>query len=76
MRIAEIFVLQMLHLHGPDNRVIEINPNEVVSLREPRGDKEHHYHPSTKCVIFTADGKFNAVVETCEAVEGMLSNVR
>jgi hypothetical protein len=57
--------LALVALTGPGGQVIEINPAEIVSLREPRGD---HFDKDVHCLIHTSDGKFIAVLETCQAV--------
>jgi hypothetical protein len=71
MFIAEMLALQLVHFTGPDKQLIEINPDEVVSIREPR-DSEQHFHEHVNCLIFTSDGKFSGVVEECSAVEQKL----
>jgi hypothetical protein len=62
---------RLILLHGPGGQEIEINPNEIVSLREPRGEAEGHVSKEVRCMVNTVDGKFSAVVETCATVRGM-----
>jgi hypothetical protein len=57
---------------GPENQHIKINADDVVSLREPRG--ADHFAPGTKCLVFTADGKYIGVRETCTEVFLLLSH--
>ena len=66
-------VLHLVPLHGPDNQFIEINPQEIVSLREPR-DTEQHLHPDVRCLVLTTDGKFVGVTETCQRVEELIED--
>ena len=62
--LAIITALKLVVFHGPDGHLIEINPDEVVSLREPR-EMERHFHKEIRCLIFTSDGKFTGVTEDC-----------
>ena len=56
----------VLHkLTGPDNQAIYVNPQAIVSLRAPRSADTAG--PHTRCVIHTVDGKFIAVIQTCES---------
>lgn len=65
-----IFVAAFILLHGPGGQVIAINPGEIVTLREPRSG-EDHFHKEVRCIVTTADGKYSAVVETCNRVSEM-----
>lgn len=65
-----VLVLRLIELHGPGGQFVEINPEEIVSLREPRaGD---HFAFGIKCLIFTSDGKYTGVIETCAQVAEMV----
>ena len=63
-------VLYLIVLHGPGGQEIVLNPKEIVTLREPRGD-EGHVSGEIHCIINTVDGKFSAVVESCTLVREM-----
>jgi hypothetical protein len=65
--LAFLAAFKLVELTGPDKQIIEVNPEHVVQIREPRGN-ETHFHPEIKCLIFTTDGKFTGVIETCEVV--------
>ena len=65
-----ITLLGFVLLTGPGGQVIAVNPTEIVSLREPRGD---NFDKDVHCLIHTADGKFIAVIETCEVVRGKIT---
>jgi hypothetical protein len=67
--IIEI-LFRLIVLHGPGGQVIQVNPDAIVSMRVPRGD-EGHLQAGAKCIVNTADGKFSAVIETCQAVREM-----
>jgi hypothetical protein len=69
--IAEMLALHLIRLIGTDGELIEINPEEVVSVRAP-GTVAGHLHPRTRCVIYTTDGKFISVQNECEEVQKKL----
>lgn len=58
--------LSVISLTGPDEQSITIVPGNIVSMREPRSTE--HFARGIKCLINTVDGKFTAVVETCDVV--------
>ena len=64
MITAILIAFHLVRFTGPDDQLIEINPDEVVALREPR-DTEQHFHNKVNCLIFTSDGKFVGVIEDC-----------
>jgi len=65
---ASHYATHLIILHGPDGQIIAVNPLEVITVRTPRGEIQKHFHSSTKCLVFTADGKFVAVTEECQVV--------
>jgi hypothetical protein len=71
MRVVILVAFHLVRFTGPDNQLIEINPDEVVAIRTPR-DSEQHFHQKVACLIFTSDGKFVGVIETCEEVNRRL----
>jgi hypothetical protein len=71
MQLAAAFIaIHLVVFTGPDHQAVEINPQEVASIREPRGTE--HFASGTHCLIFTTDGKFTAVVQTCQQVHERL----
>jgi hypothetical protein len=62
-----ILVTSLITVTGPDKQPIELNPVDVVSLREPSGRVSPHQ--SVNCLIFTLDSKFIGVIETCAEVK-------
>jgi hypothetical protein len=62
--------LELITVTGPDNQVIQLNPNVIVSLRAPRVGE--HFAPGTNCLIHTSDGKIVVVKETCAQVDNLL----
>ena len=63
-------MLTLIVLTGPDGQRIYVNPAEVVSVRGPRG--EGHFASDIHCLVGTVDGKFIAVVESCDIVKSKL----
>lgn len=59
--------VKLIMLVGPDKQLVEINPEKIVSLRAPR--IVEHFARETRCLVFTSDGKFIAVRETCREVQ-------
>ena len=65
------FVFAVVHfitLHGPTNGIIYLQTMDIVGLRTPRTPHEGHFHKDVSCLVFTSDGKFSSVVETCDEV--------
>jgi hypothetical protein len=61
-------VVIFLELHGPNGQVVEINPDEISSLRVPQAGSEHHFAKGTHCLVQMTNGNINAVAETCQAI--------
>ena len=59
-------LLALLILTGPDCQEIDVVADAIVSLRIVR----HHDHQpvAAHCNVFTLDGKFIAVTQTCAQV--------
>ena len=67
--IAQLLLaLNLVEFTGPDKQMVEVNPDEIVSIREPRGEVQAHFHKDVKCLIFMSDGKFIGVIENCHVV--------
>lgn len=71
---AALALVQLLLLHAPDGREIDVNPATITSLREagPDDRSDKHLVKGVRCMISLADGKFVNVVETCESVRRMV----
>lgn len=63
-------LVALVMLTGPDQQPIELNPQQVVTVRPPRGNE--HFAPGVHCLIHTTDGKIVAVLEDCPTVRGLL----
>jgi hypothetical protein len=71
MMVGVLVAFQLLQLHGPQDQLIDINPDQVDSLRKPRAD-EGHFPKGVRCLISTTDGKFSTVMEDCETVRASI----
>jgi hypothetical protein len=68
-----IVAILLVQLTGPDgSQRIDINANEVTSIREPRADAGEHFAKGTHCVIVMTSGTFVAVSEDCATVRQRL----
>jgi uncharacterized protein YlzI (FlbEa/FlbD family) len=63
-----ILALHLVQLTGLDGQKILLNPEQVIDLKEPRGQPGEHFTAAVKCLIFTSNGKYTAVIETCAEV--------
>lgn len=65
-----VVLSSFIQLHGPGNQLLEINPDEIVSLRMPQSTE--HFAPGVRCIVNTADGKFSTVQEDCDTVKHLI----
>ena len=68
--------LNLIILHGPNNQFLEINVDEFSSIREPRAVSQRHFPKGIRCVITMTNGHFNAVTDTCEAVDKLIKGAK
>jgi uncharacterized protein YlzI (FlbEa/FlbD family) len=54
-----------IQLSGPSGQEIFVNPDEVVSIRQPQTQL---LHENIHCTLQTVDGKLINVIEDCDAV--------
>lgn len=73
MKALLLIAHHLIVLHGPGGQIIDINPEQVVSVREPRSD-EGHLQKGIHCLVNTSDGKFSAVVEDCDTVRVLIED--
>jgi hypothetical protein len=72
--LALIFIsgVEFIELHGPDGQRAFLNPKTISSLREPIATDLKHFTGSVRCVVVTTNGKFIAVVETCNYIRDVI----
>jgi hypothetical protein len=63
-----VAALLFIFVHGPDQQEIEINVNEISSIRQPREAASEHIGEGVNCIIFMTNGKFIGTVESCREV--------
>jgi hypothetical protein len=64
-------------LHGPGGATIEINPDQVTSLRYAPPEKHGEYFTEeANCLINFTDGKFFTVTEDCDTVRKLLEQAK
>jgi len=68
LSVPLLLALNLVEFTGPDQQMIEVNPDNIVSIRELRGEIQGHFHKDVKCLIFMSDGKFLGVIENCHVV--------
>ena len=62
----------LILLHAPGGNVIHVNPDLIVSMYAAvEGRPNKQIDVDVKCRLNTNDGKFIAVVESCEQVQEM-----
>jgi uncharacterized protein YlzI (FlbEa/FlbD family) len=67
---TDLLLLTLIVLTATDGRPIKVNPKDIVSLRvPPSGD---HVTKDAHCLVFTSDGKYFAVQESCDQVNSKL----
>jgi hypothetical protein len=76
MRLAAVVlvVLYLIFVHGPEGQEIQLNVNEISSIRQPR-ESEGHFSPEVHCLVFMTNGKFAGTTETCREVVGKIAQV-
>jgi hypothetical protein len=71
LRIAVILII----LHAPNGDEININPDNIASMRDraPQHDSDDSLMvKGVECMISTSDGKNISVVEHCEKVRELI----
>jgi hypothetical protein len=68
-----LVALMLIQFTGPDGQRIDINKDEVTSVREPRGQGTH-FAAGVHCLIVMSSGKFIALHEDCEEVRMKLKS--
>ena len=66
----EIVILRLISVHGPDGQPIEVNVDEISTIRTPRefGAAEQHFGKTVRCALVMTNGKFVPTRETCSEI--------
>ena len=70
MRHATVVLAFLIQLTGPDGQVISLNVNKITTIRTVR--QADHFAKGTQCLVFTADAKHVAVIQTCDIVRQLI----
>lgn len=65
---------EFIELTAPGGLKLEINIGEIVAIRVPRHSE--HFAPGGHCIVYTADGKYLVVAETCERIDELIREKR
>ena len=69
----DLLFVALIILHTLDGREVVINSKQITSLTGPRpGAAQGMFVEGSNCLINMTDGKFVAVVETCNQVRDLL----
>ena len=70
MIVAQIVVVL---LHTPDGHEVLLNPRQITAMHAAFPDKPNTtMTEDARCRISTTDGKFIAVIETCDTVRRIM----
>ena len=62
----------MIQLTGPNGNRIDVNPHDIVTIREPQ--VPGFFDAKVKCVLFTLDNQFIGIRETCAQVRELIQS--
>jgi hypothetical protein len=66
--------LHLIHVHGPDGeQEIDVNVQEISSIRQPRENTEQHFAKGMNCMIYMTNGKFIPTSETCKEIVKLIA---
>jgi hypothetical protein len=71
---AALALLYLIFVHGPEGQEVQLNINEISSIRQPR-EAEGHFSADVRCLVFMTNGKFVGTTETCHEVVGKIAQV-
>ena len=70
MQLLLVTAIILIHITGPTGNRIDVNPADIVSLRQPQ--IPGFYDAKVKCVIYTLDASFIGSQETCQQIRAMI----
>ncbi|MGY3615645.1 hypothetical protein [Bradyrhizobium sp. USDA 10063] len=73
-----ILLATLIVLHGADQHEIMVNPEQVTSMRaaRPGNHPDKLFAEGVACMISLTDGKYVAVVESCQAARRLIEQRR
>ena len=72
MKWLVLVLLRLVLIHAPNGDEIEINPNEISCIREPREAGDMAFHKGVRCVLVMTNGRFIGAAEDCQTVKLMV----
>lgn len=69
-----ILVLHLITVHSPAGHQIEVNIDEISSIREVITPEEYH-SKNTRCVLVMANGRIIGTREHCNEIKGRIAEV-
>ena len=73
--MLELFAfLSLITVHAANGDDMQLNTNEISSIRQPR-DAETHWGPQVHCVVVMSNGKFVGTLEDCATIIRLLTKV-
>lgn len=65
-------VIDLVTLTSPDGKYLAVAPANIVALRGRAPGDHGLLHGGVHCVVYTSDGKFLSVVESCNEVRSKI----
>jgi hypothetical protein len=72
IKLAIILII----LHAPGGAAIEVNPDQITSLRNKNEENETYVTRGANCQINLTDGKYALVMETCAEVRKLVEDIK
>lgn len=71
-------LLILILLHAAGGHMVEVNTDQITSMRSPRDVKQHErlFAADAHCLVNLTDGKFVVVQEDCDTVKKMAEGNR
>ena len=74
-QVHRLFVLSLLIvLHNATGHPVLVNEDLITIMRGPEPESDPLFVEGVRCMVNTSDGKFIAVVETCNQVRKLIND--
>jgi hypothetical protein len=73
--LAVLLALDLVRVTAPDGLPVDLNPQKIISMREPRETDARTSNEKVRCIVFTEDGKFVSTLETCDKIRAMIRDL-